>query len=488
MEFHANHDEPNHDEAVAETSEYPLYDSPASFNTLDERMLHQVREREEQDAARQRAGLPPLAPAASAAAAVLSPVVEEPSSSTSSPRVTYSPPQPMTPRSGNGSLRPDAQALLKGSPRALGWQVDEDSEEKAWEFIMKDAVQSSVFDQPSTDEEETHLFPYSKEELYRTWLKHWDEVNTSLVWRVVPSLKGIHQWILQPKILGEGSVLSTGVEMGTDTDDLPCHIHAEAEVQTESKTYTDVEVQTYEVEVPAGALMLLPEKPLKAPTQDFDLAQTVAPSQSPPSQSPPSQSPSQSPPPERAESIISETRSRSRSPFRSLIPSRKASMASFTSQAEPESKPKRSQSPLRRMIPSRKGSMSSITSQAEPESKPKRAQSPATETLKRLTSVRSIARSAAPSRKGTLANASAVSVNVATDSSAQMRTQSGPTPITTPAKEEPATMTATAATTETTTTTTTTPDRPPLQSSNTQPASGRWGTAIRRANFALGWR
>lgn len=159
MEFHANHDEPNHDEAVAETSEYPLYDSPASFNTLDERMLHQIRDREEQDAARQRAGLPPLAPAASAAAAVLSPVVEEPSSSTSSPRVTYSPPQPMTPRSGNGSLRPDAQALLKGSPRALGWQVDEDSEEKAWEFIMKDAVQGSVFDQPSTEEEVSPLEP-----------------------------------------------------------------------------------------------------------------------------------------------------------------------------------------------------------------------------------------------------------------------------------------------------------------------------------------
>lgn len=433
MEYHAGHDE-----SAAETSEYPIYDSPASFNTMDERMLRQMREREDQEAGRQHADLPaPLEAVSAAAVAVLSPVVEEPSSSNSSPRVTYSPALPVTPPSGNGLLRPEAHAVLKGSPRVLGWQVDEESEEKAWEFIMKDAVDSSVFDQP-TDEEETHHFlPHSKEELYRMWLKHWDEVNTSLVWRVVPSLKGIHQWILQPEILGEGSVLSTGVDMSTDTDDLPCHIHADAEVQTANKSYTDVGVQTYEVEVPPGALMLLPEKPLKAPTQDFDLAQTVAPSNSPPTNSPPSNSPpTTSPPNERAESIKSETRSRSRSPFR-------------------------------RMIPSRKGSMASITSQAEPEPKPKRSQSPATDTLKRLTSMRSLARGGAPSR-----NASSASVNVVADASAQARTQSGPIPSAT--QEEPATAT-------------TTPERPPIQSSPSQPAAGRWG-AIRRANFALGWR
>ncbi|KAG8902944.1 hypothetical protein FRC01_009401, partial [Tulasnella sp. 417] len=154
MEFHAGHDE-----SGAEAPEFPIYDSPDSFNTMDERMLRQMREREDEDAERERSGLaaPLQAPlqaasASAAAAAVLSPVVEEPSSSTSSPRVTYSPPQPMTPRSGNGSLRPEAHAVLKGSPRNLGWQVDEESEEKAWEFIMKDAVNSSVFDEPTEEE------------------------------------------------------------------------------------------------------------------------------------------------------------------------------------------------------------------------------------------------------------------------------------------------------------------------------------------------
>ncbi|KAG9013749.1 hypothetical protein FRB90_005754 [Tulasnella sp. 427] len=322
-----------------------------------------------------------------------------------------------------------------GSPRALGWEVDQESEEKAWEIIMKDAVEGSVFDQ-TPEEEETHLFPYSKEELYRTWLKHWDEVNTSLVWRVVPSLQGIHQWILQPKILGEGSVLSTGVDMSTDTDDLPCHIHANAEVQTTSKTYADVEVQTYEAEVPAGALMLLPEKPLKAPTQDFDLARTVSP--------PPPPAPAEPAPVERAESIRSESRSRSRSPFR-------------------------------RMIPSRKNSMASITSQNDTEPKPKRAQSPATETLKRLASVRTLSRKGVPSRKGTIDNASSVSVNVVADGIGA-RTQSGPIPTMTPAKEEPSAASTAA------------PARPPLQTAGTQPAAGRWGSAIRKANFAMGWR
>lgn len=43
--------------------------------------------------------------------------------------------------------------------------------------------------------------------------------------------------------------------MGTDTDDLPCHIHADAEVQTTIKTYADVETQTYEAELPPGALV-----------------------------------------------------------------------------------------------------------------------------------------------------------------------------------------------------------------------------------------
>lgn len=119
---------------------------------MDERLLRQLRERDDEEATRGRSRLSALAPALAAAAAVLSPVVEEAGSNASSPRRDHSPLQPMTPRSGNGSLRTEAHAVLKGSPRALGWQVDEESEDKAWEFIMKDAVEGSVFDQTTQEE------------------------------------------------------------------------------------------------------------------------------------------------------------------------------------------------------------------------------------------------------------------------------------------------------------------------------------------------
>ncbi|KAG8903184.1 hypothetical protein FRB99_003633 [Tulasnella sp. 403] len=47
---------------------------------------------------------------------------------------------------GNGHLRPEAHALLKGSPKALGWEVDEENEENAWVLLMSDAMRSSVFE------------------------------------------------------------------------------------------------------------------------------------------------------------------------------------------------------------------------------------------------------------------------------------------------------------------------------------------------------
>ena len=45
------------------------------------------------------------------------------------------------------SVRGDApQAILKGSPKTLGWEVDEEGEQTAWEMLMGDAMSSTVFE------------------------------------------------------------------------------------------------------------------------------------------------------------------------------------------------------------------------------------------------------------------------------------------------------------------------------------------------------
>ena len=49
--------------------------------------------------------------------------------------------------SGNGATRPDAHAVLKGSPKVLGWEVDEEAEAQVWPMLMNDALEGSVYEQ-----------------------------------------------------------------------------------------------------------------------------------------------------------------------------------------------------------------------------------------------------------------------------------------------------------------------------------------------------
>jgi len=155
---------------------------------------------------------------------------------------------------GNGSFRTDGHAILKGSPKALGWEVDEETEAQAWERLMGDALEGSVYDHSDDDEdaeaESLLQQKQSKKELYKTYLKHWDDEKVTLVWRIVPSMKGVHKWVLEPKVNSQTPVLPTTCEMGTGTDDLVEEHHAEMSVQTEIKSYASVDVQTDVVEVP----------------------------------------------------------------------------------------------------------------------------------------------------------------------------------------------------------------------------------------------
>lgn len=70
------------------------------------------------------------------------------------------------------------------------------------------------------------------------------------MWRVVPSRKGVHSWVLEPKIAGQPpsgihvsilrpssfhmsdfGPLQVGVEVSTNTEDLVAHWHNEASTQ-----------------------------------------------------------------------------------------------------------------------------------------------------------------------------------------------------------------------------------------------------------------
>lgn len=162
--------------------------------------------------------------------------------------------RPSAPVIPNGATRPDAHALLKGSPKALGWDVDEENEQRAWLMLMGDAMGGTVFELDDTTQEvlPTAPVPQTREELYRMYLKHWDDEHTTLVWRVVPSLKGQHKWKLEPKLSDEHTDkcgFVTTAEAGTDTDDLVAHHHTEMSTQTDIRSYATTEIQTEDLTV-----------------------------------------------------------------------------------------------------------------------------------------------------------------------------------------------------------------------------------------------
>jgi len=40
----------------------------------------------------------------------------------------------------------EERSLLRGSPKALGWDVDEDEEDAAWSLLMADAMETTIYE------------------------------------------------------------------------------------------------------------------------------------------------------------------------------------------------------------------------------------------------------------------------------------------------------------------------------------------------------
>ena len=61
---------------------------------------------------------------------------------------------PVSRAASTRSIRPDDPvAILKGSPKALGWEVDETEEQAAWDMLMGDAMSSTVYESADEGEE-----------------------------------------------------------------------------------------------------------------------------------------------------------------------------------------------------------------------------------------------------------------------------------------------------------------------------------------------
>lgn len=50
--------------------------------------------------------------------------------------------------------RKHGHAVLKGSPKALGWTIDEEEEMNAWVMLMGDALEGSVYESSNHPDEE----------------------------------------------------------------------------------------------------------------------------------------------------------------------------------------------------------------------------------------------------------------------------------------------------------------------------------------------
>jgi len=119
--------------------------------------------------------------------------------------------------------------------------------------------------------------------MYKNY-QHWHGDSTTLVWSVVPSLKGIHRWILRPRVHLGPSVLQTGSDVATIAttigDGLLDVGYAEAAIQTTPEgRYVDEAIQTDDPEVPQGALLPLPDKtPLLdlVPTEPRPISPTIS--------------------------------------------------------------------------------------------------------------------------------------------------------------------------------------------------------------------
>ncbi|KAG8864029.1 hypothetical protein FRB96_006902 [Tulasnella sp. 330] len=169
---------------------------------------------------------------------------------------------------GNGATKKAGHAILRGSPKALGWNVDETEEENAWTLLMGDALEGSVYERSNAgDDEEVIISPIapSNQDILKFFSAEQDR-GVTYVWKIVPSLTGAHQWTLQrqggeEEVPQEPEVARETVEMQTDTTDLVEHSHQETGTQTTVKTYCDAAVQVEEPEaaIPAGALSPLPE-------------------------------------------------------------------------------------------------------------------------------------------------------------------------------------------------------------------------------------
>ncbi|KAG8961324.1 hypothetical protein FRC03_005539 [Tulasnella sp. 419] len=177
--------------------------------------------------------------------------------------------------------------VLKGSPKLLGWNVDEKEEQAAWVKLMADAMSSSIFDVMTeeqrlielTERQETEKELQSKRDLYQIWLENWEDDHVELHWRINVSLDGNHTWLLQPRITGSAlgstalsstytaSLAHQTVDAEVDTRDLVNHSHTEMSIQTETepvpvKTYGEAAIQAPEdPEVPIGALAPLDGEP-----------------------------------------------------------------------------------------------------------------------------------------------------------------------------------------------------------------------------------
>jgi len=126
--------------------------------------------------------------------------------------------------------------------------VDEEAEAQVWPMLMNDALEGSVYEQSDdgAEDDETSMMSemQTKKELYKNYLRRWDDDQVSLVWKVIPSKKGTHRWILEPRTASGPVTAHTTCEMGTDTNDLLEEHHNDAGVQTLIKTYASAETQT----------------------------------------------------------------------------------------------------------------------------------------------------------------------------------------------------------------------------------------------------
>ncbi|KAG9001143.1 hypothetical protein FRB93_012225 [Tulasnella sp. JGI-2019a] len=175
---------------------------------------------------------------------------------------------------GNGATRKTGHAILRGSPKALGLNVDEAQEENAWSMLMGDAVEGSIHEQSIAGADEDRItspIAPSNQDIIKFFAADRGE---SWVWRVAPSLTGAHQWTLhhqgddeevkeevEEEAPQEPEVVRKTMEMQTDTMDLVEDSHQEIGTQTIVKTYCNaaVQVDEPEVAVPPGALSPLPE-------------------------------------------------------------------------------------------------------------------------------------------------------------------------------------------------------------------------------------